>query len=124
MTAGAGLQPIRWPTCLILSHHALPITTPSRKLLHLKLPQSSKTICPRVRAKLGVHIGEVLKSDKVRIAGPPVALPALAAQTLSLAIHEPTTNAIKHGALAQPTGKLVVTWKLEAYPSCGLLALH
>ena len=35
---------------------------------------------------------------------------------LSLAIHELLTNAIKYGALATETGRLSVTWRIEAGP--------
>lgn len=55
----------------------------------------------------GVHPG------KVRVEGPPVALPAGSAQTLALAIHELVTNAVKYGALKQPAGRLSVAWAAE-----------
>jgi two-component system CheB/CheR fusion protein len=35
-----------------------------------------------------------------------------AAETLALALHELTTNAVKYGALAEPAGKLAVTWRV------------
>jgi PAS domain S-box-containing protein len=50
---------------------------------------------------------------KVRLEGPPVALPATSVQALALALHELATNAVKHGALTQPAGKLAVTWQIE-----------
>ncbi len=34
-------------------------------------------------------------------------------QTLALALHELATNAVKYGALAQPGGRLAVTWTLD-----------
>jgi PAS domain S-box-containing protein len=51
--------------------------------------------------------------DKVRVEGPAVAVPPASAQVFALAIHELATNAVKHGALGQPAGRLAVTWKLE-----------
>jgi two-component sensor histidine kinase len=34
-----------------------------------------------------------------------------------MAIHELTTNAIKHGALSNLTGRIAVTWSVEGGPS-------
>jgi two-component sensor histidine kinase len=67
-----------------------------------------------VEAELHAHADGDTASDKIEIEGPPVALPATSAQALGLAIHELATNAVKYGALAQPEGKLKVSWKLEA----------
>jgi two-component sensor histidine kinase len=50
--------------------------------------------------------------DRVEIAGPAADLPATSAQAVALALHELATNAVKHGALARPAGRLAVTWKL------------
>jgi two-component sensor histidine kinase len=47
---------------------------------------------------------------RVRLAGPPLSLPSRTAQPAALAIHELATNAMKHGALAQPSGRLAVSW--------------
>jgi PAS domain S-box-containing protein len=60
---------------------------------------------------------EVLPYDergRVRLAGPPVALPAELAVPLGLGLHELATNAAKHGALSALTGCLSVTWRIEA----------
>lgn len=42
--------------------------------------------------------------------GPDVALSPKAAEVLTLAIHELTTNAMKYGALSAPTGRVTVRW--------------
>ena len=44
------------------------------------------------------------------IAGPEVRLSAKAAEVLTLAVHELTTNAVKYGALGAPTGQVEVRW--------------
>jgi two-component sensor histidine kinase len=62
--------------------------------------------------ELRAHTGDGDKSGKVVVQGPPAALPASAAQVLALAVHELATNAVKYGALVQPTGKLTVTWQI------------
>ena len=52
-------------------------------------------------------------SDRVAIDGPPVMLKAKVAQTLSLAVHELSTNAVKHGALALDGGSASLTWAIS-----------
>jgi PAS domain S-box-containing protein len=54
-----------------------------------------------------------LVTGKITVEGPAVALPPTAAQALGLAIHELATNALKYGALAQPSGQLAVSWSVE-----------
>ena len=44
-------------------------------------------------------------------------LAAQAAQPLSMTLHELATNALKHGALSVPTGRVAVTWHLDAEPA-------
>lgn len=51
-------------------------------------------------------------SDRVRLAGPPVYVPAEAGQPLAMAFHELATNAAKYGAFAEASGTLNVTWDL------------
>ncbi|GAA0584433.1 PAS domain S-box protein [Craurococcus roseus] len=48
---------------------------------------------------------------RVELAGPPVAVPAGAAQPLAMAMHELATNAVKHGALSAPAGRVSVSWR-------------
>ena len=63
-----------------------------------------------VNAELEAHV-EKNTFGKVAVSGPSITLPASAAQTLGLAFHELTTNAIKHGAFAQDAGKLRIHWE-------------
>jgi two-component sensor histidine kinase len=51
---------------------------------------------------------------KVEVSGPSVPLPPTSAQAIALTLHELATNAVKYGAFAQPTGRLNVSWKVEA----------
>ncbi|MGY2053123.1 CheR family methyltransferase [Methylobacterium sp. JK268] len=55
------------------------------------------------------HEGEQVRS----IAGPPVRLHPKAAETLALAVHELATNAVKHGALTAPSGRVTVAWDID-----------
>lgn len=77
-----------------------------------------------VTAELAAHSEEEIPSAKIKVAGPSVALPPTAAQALGLALHELATNAVKYGALAQPTGKLEVTWELRAKQPTAEIALE
>jgi PAS domain S-box-containing protein len=52
------------------------------------------------------------EADKIAIVGPDVSLEPRTAQTIALALHELATNAVKYGALAQPAGRLRLTWSL------------
>src|SRR5215470_20918 len=69
------------------------------------------------------------QTDRLRIAGPKVVLEPTTAQTLALALHELSTNAVKYGSLSQASGRLeldwavlpkeiVVTWRESGGPWC------
>jgi PAS domain S-box-containing protein len=51
-------------------------------------------------------------AQRLRLDGPPVALPPSVAVTLSLALHELGTNATKYGALSIPTGHVDIFWTI------------
>jgi PAS domain S-box-containing protein len=52
-------------------------------------------------------------TDRVEMGGPTIPLSARAAQALSLLVHELATNAAKHGALSQTSGRVEVRWNVE-----------
>ena len=52
-------------------------------------------------------------AKRLRIEGPPIALPSELATPFALVLHELATNAAKHGALAHPSGKVSVRWELS-----------
>jgi PAS domain S-box-containing protein len=54
-----------------------------------------------------------LPNPQIEIEGPSVDLTAEAAQAIGLALHELATNAVKHGALAAPHGRLSVSWDID-----------
>jgi two-component system, chemotaxis family, CheB/CheR fusion protein len=54
-----------------------------------------------------------LREGKVRVFGPPVTLPFELLRTFALAVHELTTNALKYGALKEPTGSLSISWEVR-----------
>ncbi|WP_246102161.1 HWE histidine kinase domain-containing protein [Methylobacterium terricola] len=50
---------------------------------------------------------------RVFLTGPPVVLASDLAVPVGMALHELATNAIRHGALGDPEGRLEVTWSVE-----------
>ncbi|MGH1573641.1 HWE histidine kinase domain-containing protein [Methylobacterium sp. P31] len=54
----------------------------------------------------------VREGEQATIGGPRVRLRPRAALVLALALHELTSNAIEHGSLALPQGRISVTWKV------------
>jgi two-component system CheB/CheR fusion protein len=53
------------------------------------------------------------EGEQVSIEGPEIMLEVKTAERLSLAIHELTTNAVKHGALTSDKGRIRISWKRE-----------
>lgn len=53
------------------------------------------------------------EGEQVRIAGPQISLPLRMGELLGLALHELAANAIEHGALSSPAGRIEVRWRLE-----------
>lgn len=57
---------------------------------------------------------------RVRVEGDVLALVPNVAQSLAIVLHELTTNAVKHGALAHPEGQISVTWSQDRNGGLGL----
>ncbi len=53
------------------------------------------------------------EDDRIALRGPGVTLLSELAVPVSMALHELTTNALRHGALAHPGGRVAVTWAVE-----------
>ncbi|MFP4520172.1 MAG: HWE histidine kinase domain-containing protein [Oceanicaulis sp.] len=64
-----------------------------------------------VDAALAAYRGE--GGGRVRIEGPELKLNPKAAQTLTLALHELVTNAVKYGALSRNSGRVEALWRCE-----------
>ena len=66
-----------------------------------------------LHAELAAH-GIDPNEPRVILEGPSVELPTASVQPLALGLHELTTNALKHGAFATPSGCLAVRWSIAA----------
>lgn len=64
-----------------------------------------------VESELEAHGGA--GAGKMVIEGPQALLPAISAQPMALALHELATNAVKYGALGQPSGRVEVRWNID-----------
>jgi CHASE1-domain containing sensor protein len=74
-----------------------------------------------------VSLGELVEAQlsaaspgertRITVAGDAVALEPAEASALGLAVHELLMNAQEHGALAQPNGRVAVSWTLSPGPS-------
>ena len=53
------------------------------------------------------------ENGRITLRGPAVRLPSELAVPIGMALHELTTNALRHGALAHPDGRVTVTWAVE-----------
>ncbi|MEO6717688.1 MAG: PAS domain S-box protein [Novosphingobium sp.] len=69
-------------------------------------------LCELVRTQLAPfgHLGE----DRISMIGPKLEISPAASQTLSMAMHELATNAVKYGSLSNDTGRVSIVWHI--YP--------
>ncbi len=78
----------------------------------MREPHAGVDLADLVAEKLLAHA--IHEGEQVRVAGPAVRLRGAAADLTCLALHELAMNAVEHGALAMPSGRLSVAWALEA----------
>ncbi|MFH0300046.1 chemotaxis protein CheB [Bradyrhizobium sp. 31Argb] len=53
------------------------------------------------------------EGERLRVSGPQVRFQSKAAETFALALHELATNALKYGALSQPSGRIEISWRID-----------
>lgn len=58
-------------------------------------------------------LAQAASERQFALEGPPVALSPKAAEVVTLALHELTTNAVKYGAFARDDGHLTILWHVE-----------
>ncbi len=76
-----------------------------------RTPESGVDLAEIVHEELVGHVAHY--SGQVDVEGPEIKLRAKPAETLSLAIHELATNAVKYGALSSHSGHIKVYWHVE-----------
>lgn len=77
----------------------------------------------------GTHVHELVmlalegyvaeNSPRISIEGPDLIVPGRHGQSLCLALHELTTNAVKYGALSTTNGRVAVNWTIEPLQTGG-----
>jgi two-component sensor histidine kinase len=77
------------------------------------LVNQSGTKSARLKTLLALEFAPNAET-RLRTSGPDVALSADAARKLGLVFHELTTNAMKHGALATPEGRVIASWRADS----------
>lgn len=77
-----------------------------------------------LHAMLRGELAPFLTGQQVSLDGPPTMLPPGTAQPLAMVVHELATNAVKHGALSVPEGRVSVSWYLDSGRAAALLRLR
>jgi two-component sensor histidine kinase len=78
----------------------------------------------------GVSLDEIVRQalepfgPRSEIAGSDVTLTPKDAQNFSLALHELATNAVKHGALSRPDGRVEIAWAVRGGDGGRVLSFH
>ncbi|MBC4017922.1 HigA family addiction module antidote protein [Siccirubricoccus deserti] len=75
-----------------------------------------------MRALVQGELAIFIVGQRAELDGLPVKVPAGAAQPIAMALHELAMNAVKHGALSVPEGRVSVSWTLV--PASGTLRLR
>jgi two-component system CheB/CheR fusion protein len=73
-------------------------------------PEAGIGLAGLVSEELLAHAAH--EGEQLSMRGPDVQLRPKAAESVSLALHELATNAVKHGALMSRNGRIAVAWKL------------
>lgn len=64
-----------------------------------------------LRDQLGVFASS--DGSAISLSGPEIFLTPQTTESIGLALHELATNAVKHGSLSVPTGKVAISWAIE-----------
>jgi PAS domain S-box-containing protein len=67
-----------------------------------------------LEGELEAYLGGLPGTARCTLDGPPVALPPEAAQPLTMLVHEMASNAVMHGALSAPGGRVRVEWRVQS----------
>jgi PAS domain S-box-containing protein len=67
---------------------------------------------------------QIAPDDDTQIEGPDVKLTPKAAEVLTLAVHELTTNSVKYGALSRPGARIEIVWDVQQRETTAWLTLR
>jgi PAS domain S-box-containing protein len=124
-----------------LDHRARNLLAVVQSVLHLSRADTTQEFIAAVEGRIralsrthtllsetrweGVELGRIVeeeiapfsteRSKHIEAAGPIVSLSPPAAQSLALALHELLTNAVKHGSLSVPAGRLSLAWDIDTH---------
>ncbi|MBV8850279.1 MAG: PAS domain-containing protein [Methylobacteriaceae bacterium] len=74
-------------------------------------PASGVSLATLVAEELLAHAAH--EGEQATISGPAIRLRPKAAETLALAVHELSANAVKYGALSNSSGRVRIDWKIK-----------
>ena len=74
-----------------------------------------------LRATIRAAVHAPASGDRVGLDGPDVTLSPGLVMTISLAMHELMTNAVKYGALSNGDGRVAISWQLTGSPQAELV---
>jgi PAS domain S-box-containing protein len=86
-----------------------------------RTPAGGVDLAALIEDELVAHAAR--ESEALSVVGPPLFLKPRSAESLSLAIHELVTNAVKYGALSGEGGRLSIRWMMEEPDGVALLRL-
>ncbi len=110
---------VLWPLRHFATHRAKPI---SKSIKDDLLRSHERTTCLPQQIGPQRPLQDVISTAlmpyktgerRFAVSGPPLVVKSRQALSLSLAIHELATNALKYGALAVETGHVSITWTSE-----------
>ena len=69
-----------------------------------------------LRTELEPFVARGGAGPSAELEGPSVLLPPVVIQPMAMVAHELATNAVKHGALAAPGGRVLISWEVSSGP--------
>lgn len=106
-------------------HDRLAVLGRAQGLLFRKKESGRVTFDELLTSELAAQSVRTGEGGPVTLDGPQgIPLRSGTVQTLAMVLHELTTNAVKFGALRQPSGCLAVRWRQEIAPESGKPWLH
>lgn len=79
------------------------------------------TLRETIQTGIAASVGEA--ASRVELSGPEVRLAPEHAVALAMTVHELSTNALKHGALSRPAGRVAVSWRRDGDAAEGALVI-